>query len=251
MTKRLLHSLMTAATAIIVMVVAVSCSSESYTPGDGAYSLLRCDFAEARTNSDAALSSFVTDEGRSWTVSGAAKVSWMTTPDSVYRAMVYYDVPGDDASVGTDASAGSGSVALSTTLRSVVQVYTLTPRRSYKEGDVKTDPLSLDAVWLSENGKYVNLTLTLKTGTTDGESSLQSIGTLLRGITVNGDGSVSADVVLCHDQADVPQYYSARVYASIPTAALTVSGDGSSVADSVSIEVNTYKGMVTRTVKLH
>ena len=243
MTKRLLHNLMTAATALIVMVVAVSCSSESYTPGDGAYSLLRCDFAEARTGSDAALSSFVTDEGRSWTVGGAAKVSWMTTPDTVYRAMVYYDVPSDDAL--------AGATARPTTLRSVVQVYTLTPKRSYREEDIKTDPLSLDAVWLSENGKYINLTLTLKTGTTDGESSLQSIGSLLREVTVTADGTATAYITLLHDQADVPQYYSARVYASIPTAALTVSNGGPSVVDSVSIEVNTYKGPVTRTMKLH
>lgn len=243
MTKRLLHNFLTAATALVVMAVAVSCTSESYTPGDGTYSLLRCDFAEARTNSDGALSSFVTDEGRSWTVSGAAKVAWMTTPDSVYRAMVYYDVPAEGASAGAEAQP--------TKLRSVVQVYTLTPRRSYREEEVKTDPLSLDAIWLSENGKYVNLTLTLKTGTTSGESSLQSIGSLLRKMTVNADGTATADVVLLHDQADVPQYYSARVYASIPTAALTVNGDGSAIADSVSIEINTYKGLIRRTVKLH
>ena len=134
---------------------------------------------------------------------------------------------------------------------SVVQVYTLTPRRSYREEEIKTDPLSLDALWLSENGKYVNLTLTLKTGTTDGESSLQSIGSLLRGLTVNADGTATADVVLLHDQADVPQYYSARVYASIPTAALTVDGGSSATIDSVSIEINTYKGLIKRTVKLH
>lgn len=243
MTKRLLHNFLTAATTIVVMAVAVSCTSESYTPGDGAYSLLRCDFAEARTNSDGALASFVTDEGRSWTVDGAAKVAWMTTPDSLYRAMVYYDVPAEGVPEGT--------VAQPTKLRSVVQVYTLTPRRSYREEEIKTDPLSLDAIWLSENGKYVNLTLTFKTGTTDGESSLQSIGALLRETTVNADGTATADVVLLHDQADVPQYYSARVYASIPTAALTVNGGSSATIDSVSIEINTYKGLIKRTVKLH
>lgn len=82
-----------ASAAVVAAALLASCTTEQYDSGDGKLSYLRSDFVEACTDAQSRMSSFTTDEQLSLQVEGTPKVSWMTTPDSTYRALVYYAAP--------------------------------------------------------------------------------------------------------------------------------------------------------------
>ena len=82
-----------ASAAVVAAALLASCTTEQYDSGDGKWSYLRSDFAEVCTDAQSRMSSFTTDEQLSLQVEGTPKVSWMTTPDSTYRALVYYAAP--------------------------------------------------------------------------------------------------------------------------------------------------------------
>ena len=56
------------------------------------------------------------------------------------------------------------------------------------------------------------------------------------------DGSRTLHVFLNHDQGKVPEYYSTQVYMSVQTSTLG--------ADSVSFKINTYSGIVEKTLSI-
>jgi hypothetical protein len=56
------------------------------------------------------------------------------------------------------------------------------------------------------------------------------------------DGQRTLSVLLYHDQANVPEYYSTQAYVSIPTTGLGV--------DSIRLYINTYSGPVIKTLPL-
>ena len=70
-----------------------ACTTETYDSGDGKYSMMRADFVETRTNSAGELYCAVTDEGDSLVLSPKRTAKWAATPDSLYRALLYYNVP--------------------------------------------------------------------------------------------------------------------------------------------------------------
>lgn len=107
----------------------------------------------------------------------------------------------------------------------------------------KTDPVSFVALWLSANRKYVNITFDVKTGSSGSDADGQSIGAVLTDMTRNADGTLTAHITFCHDQGNVPQYYSSRQYASLAVAQMQD-------ADSASIVINSYKGKVVKTFSL-
>lgn len=107
----------------------------------------------------------------------------------------------------------------------------------------KTDPVSFVALWLSANRKYVNITFDVKTGSSGSDADGQSIGAVLTDMTPNADGTLTAHITFCHDQGNVPQYYSSRQYASLAVAQMQD-------ADSASIVINSYKGKVVKTISL-
>ena len=108
---------------------------------------------------------------------------------------------------------------------------------------LKTDPVSFVALWLSANRKYVNITFDVKTGSSGSDADGQSIGAVLTDMTRNADGTLTAHITFCHDQGNVPQYYSSRQYASLAVAQVQD-------ADSASIVINSYKGKVVKTISL-
>lgn len=108
---------------------------------------------------------------------------------------------------------------------------------------LKADPVSFVALWLSANRKYVNITFDVKTGSSGSDADGQSIGAVLTDMTRNADGTLTAHITFCHDQGNVPQYYSSRQYASLAVAQMQD-------ADSASIVINSYKGQVVKTISL-
>lgn len=260
-----------ASAAVVAAALLASCTTEQYDSGDGKLSYLRSDFVEACTDAQSRMSSFTTDEQLSLQVEGTPKVSWMTTPDSTYRALVYYaapsssSAPSPSSALGSSSASGpssasspssSSSSSASFTERSAqnlasapVKVFivnnVLCPKikRLQTSAPPKTDPVSFVALWLSANRKYVNITFDVKTGSSGSDADGQSIGAVLTDMTRNADGTLTAHITFCHDQGNVPQYYSSRQYASLAVAQMQD-------ADSASIVINSYKGKVVKTISL-
>lgn len=260
-----------ASAAVVAAALLASCTTEQYDSGDGKLSYLRSDFVEACTDAQSRMSSFTTDEQLSLQVEGTPKVSWMTTPDSTYRALVYYAAPSSSSALSSSSAIGpssasgsssasgpssSSSSSASFTERSAqnlasapVKVFivnnVLCPKikRLQTSAPPKTDPVSFVALWLSANRKYVNITFDVKTGSSGSDADGQSIGAVLTDMTHNADGTLTAHITFCHDQGNVPQYYSSRQYASLAVAQMQD-------ADSASIVINSYKGKVVKTISL-
>ena len=272
-----------ASAVVVAAALLASCTTEQYDSGDGKLSYLRSDFVEACTDAQSRMSSFTTDEQLSLQVEGTPKVSWMTTPDSTYRALVYYAAPspssapssssasgpssalGSSSAIGPSSALGSSSASgpsssssssASFTERSAqnlasapVKVFivnnVLCPKikRLQTSAPPKTDPVSFVALWLSANRKYVNITFDVKTGSSGNDADGQSIGAVLTDMTRNADGTLTAHITFCHDQGNVPQYYSSRQYASLAVAQMQD-------ADSASIVINSYKGKAVKTISL-
>lgn len=248
-----------ASAAVVAAALLASCTTEQYDSGDGKLSYLRSDFVEACTDAQSRMSSFTTDAQLSLQVEGTPKVSWMTTPDSTYRALVYYAAPSSSSALGSSSASGpssSSSSSASFTERSAqnlasapVKVFAvnnvLCPeiKRLQTSAPLKTDPVSFVALWLSANRKYVNITFDVKTGSSGSDADGQSIGAVLTDMTRNADGTLTAHITFCHDQGNVPQYYSSRQYASLAVAQMQD-------ADSASIVINSYKGKVVKTISL-
>ena len=211
----------------VALWLTAACETDDYETGDGKYSYLRADFVEARSGEAKKVVSAVTDEGDSLVFRDGADCSWLTTPDSVYRGLLY-SARGDEKAPYTQF------VALS-------QVLVLRVPEKRIEKPV-TDPLTLESAWVSANGKYLNLGLVVKTGV-DADADTQKsqrLGVGCDTLVTHADGHRELHLILYHDQAGVPEYYSSNVYASIPIGAL-------SKGDVVTLDVQTYKGPLSRT----
>lgn len=116
----------------------------------------------------------------------------------------------------------------------------------HKPEDVKdmTDaPLGVESVWKAKNGKYVNVALLLKTGKMDDSSQGQAIALVCDSFSDTEDGRKVAELRFVHDQGGVPQYYTSRVYVSIPMAEF-------SDVDKIDITFNTYNGTVRKSLPI-
>lgn len=210
----------------IMALAMVACEQDTYDKGTGEYSLLKGDFAVAHTNSNKAIEYVVTDSGDKLNLSSLIQTKWTTTPDSLYRVIFYYNVADNSSTVEP---------------YSISQVPTLRLGVLEKEEDMRTDPVTFESIWLG--GGYVNLGLYLKTGTTNEEDAQkQSVGMIVEKVDTLADGKTKAKLHFYHDQGDYPEYYSSRLYLSIPIDSIPT--------DSVDITINTYSGEVRKVMKL-
>ena len=198
----------------------LACENEAYDTGDGALSAMRADFVEAETDADARMTGFVA-------------VAWMDRPDTVYRALLYYN----------KVTAADGSAAAEPL--SLAQVLVL-PVVSAADLAVepKRDPVTFVSSWTSANGRYLNLELLIKTGKTDEGYGTQSVGMKCDSVTADAAGRRTVWLCLTHDQNGVPEYYSSQTYVSIPVVGLPVAP---AQGDEVILDINTYDGKITRT----
>lgn len=224
--------------AFSLLLTILSCSQDYYEKGEGKYSLMRGDFAEAQVDQAKQIVSILTDDGELLPLVKPETKKWTTTADTIYRCMLYYN------KVENDQGGFSADVI------SIGQV----PCPEVKllkdfDKELRTDPVKFESIWLSRSGKYLNLFLQLKTGTTEDTSAVQSLAVICDTIirkpapsSVTSDSIRNIHLTLHHDQGKVPEYYSTKVYLSIPTAALP--------ADSVCLSMNTYNGPVVKTLSL-
>lgn len=210
----------------VALVLFAACTTEEYESGDGKNSYQRADFVEAHSGEAGRLVYAITDEGDSLVFKGGAECKWATTPDSVYRGLLY--------------SARNGETVPYTKFVSLSQVLVLNiPEK--KSEKMLTDPLTLESAWVSDNGKYLNLGIVVKTGV-DGSGEAkktQRLGVERDTFLYHKDGRREIHLILYHDQAGVPEYYSSSVYASIPIGELLK-------GDVIQLDVNTYGGWVSR-----
>ncbi len=220
--------------ALLPTLVPVAC--DSYDAGDGPYSNMRADFVELFTDAGAMVTAAETDAGEMMDLSTPLRLSWAGTPDSAYRALLYYDRVERD-----------GGSPLAEPL-SVVQVAVLPIMAASDFGEgVVMDPLTLESAWMSKQGKYLNLDLVVKVGSLDGEGDLQILGVAYEGVERDADGTNWAVLRLYHSQNGMPEYYSSETFASIPMESLPVNPR---LVGGVTLLVNTYGGEVSRTFPL-
>lgn len=208
-----------------------SCTQDSYEKGEGRYSQMRGDFAEMHIGSDKKAVSITTDDGDQIPLKEPFASQWIATPDTTYRCILYYN----------KVKAADGKMLAEIVSAGQVPCASVRSQEEF-EGEVRTDPVKFESIWLSKSGKYVNLSLQLKVGQTDDETAKHQLGFLSDGLTVNPDGSRTLHVFLSHDQGNVPEYYTVQAYVSIPTSQLK--------ADSVRFRINTYSGIVEKTLSI-
>ena len=231
----ILRHITTAAAGMVMLALAVSaCSSDAYDTGDGSLSYMRADFVKAFADHDGKFTAAITDDDLSLTLQPAIAAGW-SAPDTVCRALLYYD------------AAQLSESAREAAVRPVAIGRVIMPKvidRQAVAAGLPTDPVVMETAWRSNNHKYINLGLQLKTGTTDGNVAAQAIGWVYTGSTTLDGGAQRHSFMLAHSQNGVPQYYSTPLYVSLSLDELPVKlGDG----DEIEVSVNTYKGVVSRT----
>jgi hypothetical protein len=229
--KRLLRFLVIIIAHCSLLITHLSCTQDTYDKGDGQYSYLRGDFAEALVGADKKIVSLMTDEGETLPLLQPYTAKWITRSDTIYRCMLYYNKVRDSKGQYVAEAISVGEVPCP-----------LIVPLSELEVEMKTDPVKFESAWMSKTGKYINLSFALKTGTTEDEKAIHTLRVVQDTIMVHPDGSKTSYLRLFHDQGGVPDYYSTQVYASIITSEI--------LADSVRIAINTYKGIIEKSFLL-
>ncbi len=212
------------ATAACGLVLITGCTTDAYDKGNGTYSGLQAELADVSIAADRSATGFVTDNGARYTFDTPVQVAWAKEVDSTYRAAVYFEDLGD----GTAHCLSLGRVP------------TLRPVEHWRMKPTADDAVDYESVWPSGSGRYVNLTLLLKSGE-DGSDKLHSIALAQDTVICHADGRNTAHYRLFHDQNDIPQYYTDRYYVSILLPDTTQ-------LDTVQLQMNTTTGTVLRTI---
>lgn len=107
--------------------------------------------------------------------------------------------------------------------------------KAYATDKVRTDALSVVSCW--QGASYINLHIGIK-GTNTGK---HYFGFNRGELTDNGNGTRTLHITLLHDQHGDPAYYTTEMYLSMPLKPLA--GTLRSSTDSVSVSVNTFRGV--------
>ncbi len=214
---------------IIIFVTALlmlsACKNDSYESGDGQYSYLQADFVEAYTSAAKELVSARTDDGDMLLFSPHVFKEWASTPDSVYRSLLYYNKVNDDRT---------------TEVYSIVQIPVVKIHKLKGTDEISTDPLFLKSAWISKNRKYLNLYFGIKTGVEDGNDNIQTLSVVYAPDVNNSNDSRNPYIKVVHKQNGVPEYYTSYGYISVPL-------NDFALGTTIHLSVNTYdKGWITK-----
>ena len=216
---------------LLVIILVASCTQDAYEKGEGTYSLMRGDFAEANVNSNREVTSITTDDGETLPLTTLATAQWISRPDTIYRCMLYYN----------KVKAADGKPAAEVISLGRVPCLYVKSLISF-EKTYKDDPVKFESIWNSKSGKYLNLHLQLKTGYTEDSTAVQKLDIVTDSLISYPNGRRTLSLLLYHDQGNVPEYYSTQAYVSIPTTGLAV--------DSIRLYLNTYSGPVIKTLPI-
>ena len=219
-------SLATLTCTLLVMLMLAACENETYDAGDGKYSYLRADFGEIQTGDATIALGGTTDDGTTLLFTSPYTATWAAKADTIYRALIYYKTSNE----------GNGKVEP----QAVSRIPVLKPYHTTRPDTVKFHPLSLESTWVSNNGKYLNIGIIVKTGQAEGIDALQTIGLMYESEQTLTDGTRELRLRFIHDQAGVPEYYSSRSFVSLALSDI--------IADQVTISIPTYDGWISRTL---
>ena len=210
----------------------ISCTQDAYDKGEGKYSLMRGDFVEAHANGQKQIDFFLTDDGDRFTMKNTVSPKWVTTADSTYRCILYYNKVEEEPGKTFAEAISIGQVPCPR----IIPLAEL-------DKEMKTDPVRFESAWVSKSAKYLNLSLYVMTGTTDDEEASQKLSVVRDTLMTNPDNTRACHLRLFHDQGGIPEYYSSQVYVSIRLDSID--------ADSVIMNINTYKGKISKSFKIH
>lgn len=203
-----------------------ACEQDTYEKGTGRYSMMQAELVEAYASDSLLLSRVVTDDGVELRLAPPCQVRWATKTDTAYRALLYYNkVEGGAEPMGC----------------SQIPTAVILPLDSFKKG-VRQDPVRFESAWVSKTGRYLNTSIYLLTGEPQSEKARHLMAIADDGIVLNADSSRTQRLRLYHNRGDMPEYYSQRTYISIPLHNVR--------ADSVCFTVQTYDGVVSKTLKM-
>lgn len=217
--------------AFLLLYFFISCTQDSYEKGEGEYSLMRGDFAEAYVNAAKEMETITTDDGERLPLKEKKTAKWVTTADTTYRCMLYYNKVKDQ----------SGRFQADVISIGQVPCPRIIPLSEF-EKELKTDPVKFESMWLSRSGKYLNLSLQLMSGHTDDTTAVHQLSFVSDTLMTHRDNTRTLHVCLHHDQHQVPEYYSVQAYVSLLVDSIK--------ADSIHFTVNTYNGPVVKTLLL-
>ena len=217
--------------AFLLLYFFISCTQDSYEKGEGEYSLMRGDFAEAYVNAVKEMETITTDDGERLPLKEKKTAKWVTTADTTYRCMLYYNKVKDQ----------SGRFQADVISIGQVPCPRIIPLSEF-EKELKTDPVKFESMWLSRSGKYLNLSLQLMSGHTDDTTAVHQLSFVSDTLMTHRDNTRTLHVCLHHDQHQVPEYYSVQAYVSLLVDSIK--------ADSIHFTVNTYNGPVVKTLLL-
>lgn len=202
----------------LLSILLASCDITSYETGEGELSNMRADYVDI-TVSQGMVTGIVTDNDESLVVpSGFA---YSEKKDTMVRRLLYYSKGADGQPI---QMIGQKTVSM------------IIPLMWIGQDDARTDPLTLTALWMSGNKRYLNMQLGIKVGSSEAEAS-QSV--VLRCDSVSTYDKGAMWVTLCHDQGGMPEYYTREVLLSIPANLLP---------DTIHLDANTYSGKKTFTI---
>jgi len=201
-----------------------ACQVDSYSTGEGRNSLTQATFASLTVDADKQGIAFLTDEGENYTLLHPYRTSWIETPDTVYRALIYYN----------KVDEGKADI------RSSARLTTIHPIAHWRFTTLPQDPLDVQSVWLSNGARYLNLALLVKSGYVDDKEERQTIGMAVDTLLHHADGRTAAHYRLLHSQNDVPQYFTNRRYVTVALPATP--------PDTIHLTIPTYAGEVLRTL---
>lgn len=210
------------------LLLVVACTQDNYDKGEGRYSLMRAEFAEAHVNAARQVDYIVTDDDVRLPLASTVSASNVPTADSLYRCMLYYNKVETDGQQRADVLNMTFVPCPSPKLASAMEVI--------------TDPVKFESLWRSKNGRYVNMGLQLLTGTTDDTTAIHQLAVVADTLIQHPDSTRSLHLRLHHNQNGMPEYYSTKVYLSLPADRLP--------ADTIHFSINTYQGLIEKTLPL-
>lgn len=216
---------------ILSAVILASCSHDGYNSGDGKYSYFTADFVEAHVNSDLLMNYAITDNNDSLVMSTPLSNQNFTVKDTVYRGVLYYNKQTLD----------DGSLSISPLTYANISVLDAT---QYSD-TLKYDPMDFESLWKSKSGKYITLSLILMTGTDSGTDNKQTLNIIRNGTTSVDGGHKCLNLVVCHNQNSVPEYYSSRCYVSLNMSKFSNELES---GDSISLSVKTSDGWIRKSL---
>ena len=217
-----LHTLIT----VMLLMLLSSCENDPYDTGDGYFSHMTTAFGEACFDSQGRAYKFVTDDDKILNFTSLLGDPNEKLADKTMRSLFYYNLTEKENTVQP---------------YSLIRILTANVIDKADVAEIVTAPLKVESVWMSENKKYLNLSLKIKTSTPEDENLRHKLGSVYEG---SEEGI--ANITLLHDDEGIPGNYSVSLYFSIPVKSIT---DRNPLCSLIRLKVNTFDGERTYDVK--